>query len=342
MAEFYLIQASDLHLSARPNTLNPYDKREFREWLKAVFTGEKDVAFTLSSFATAQAIAFSHEMQKISQEADAIVVTGDVATTGFLEDLVAANDYLKGYIPKHWLPFLGNFKPFNVKDRPSEFVLMPGNHDRYTSNFFLPFSNEFENVFGKFWNFSNPNPHPSSFASHKYVRTTYLKKNNEILALCAADFSLANGNEADSVPGYYMGQGSVKARLDLTHPMEALDELIEQTEQSKKHFPNLSIVWLIHYPPAFPGVDKKLRLKNEKLLVSAADNLDIQLILSGHTHKFCSYQIGRKTRVVSCGTTMGTSTQDGHQYLELWIDTSDLSNPHIIARNFDHTKQRFV
>ncbi len=339
MVSFRLIQASDLHVSTTPDVINPYDSHGALAALRALFKGPigGNKALLLSSFSPDMAGAFSCEVSDAADDIDAVVVTGDLATTGSRADLNAALNYFEGRIPTEWSPSGTSFSRLTgIEGLP--IMVMPGNHDRYTTPIFWPRSPEFENLFGPYWNFSGAAP--ARFADHRSVRTTYLQKDEAILALCAVDFSLHDLTEADQVPFAYMGQGRVMARSHSNEAKQPLDELVEQTQWIKASLPNAAIIWCVHYPPGFPQGDPNLRLINEYLLLARASELNIELLLSGHTHEFSSYMLGG-TRVVCCGTTTAAGSTHGNAYLEITVDTANLAHPQIVQKQWSQKSGQF-
>lgn len=339
MAIFRFIHASDLHFSAEPDIINPFDSDGAIGALNELFTGQlgNGKSLLLSSFSPDKAGAFSWAVSDASLDVDAIIITGDLATTGFTKDLNAALSFFSGPAPMHWSPEKNSFVSLRSKDFPP-LIIMPGNHDRYTEPFFFPRSIEFEDVFGQYWNFSEPGP--KKFADHRFVRTTYLRKDEAILAICTVDFSLGSENEADGSFMAYMGQGRVcKGSSDGVQ--FALDELIEQTQWMQEAFKGISIVWCVHYPPHFPDVNQKLKLINDDLLVEVAVTHGIKLLLSGHTHEYKSYDTDG-VKIVCCGTTTAAGNMHQNQYLELTIDTRKLADPHVVRKCWDKNVKDFV
>lgn len=341
MALFRLIQASDLHFSSHPDHLNSYDEKGKIGVLKKIFSREIGQVFILSSFSVDQAAALSIDIEKNHRNIDAVVVTGDIATTGFEEDLREARNFFEGSISEEWAAIEHSIPPLVGPANMPPVIIMPGNHDRYTSPIFSPWSSNFEKVFGFYWNWGKN--YQGEFPNHKYVRTKYLVKDNSTLVICATDFSLTDKNQAShtTITGF-LGEGRVRTRSGSHAEMEPLDELMERSEwiYKNKNILNPSIVWLVHYPPKYPQVDPRLKLINEDQLLAAASRFNIKLILSGHTHKFDDY-LADGIRVICCGTTTGTASSSGHQYLELLIDTDKLAETKVIQKRWDPTRGAF-
>lgn len=338
MTSFRLIQASDLHMSSSPDVIHPYDSGGLIGAFSRLLSPAWKEIWLLTSFSPDMASDFSQKISDLQHEIDALVVTGDLATTGTQRDLGAARAYFEGRVPSEWSPSQGSFASF-LNDTVVPLVVMPGNHDRYVMPFFFPRSTEFENFFGDYWNFSGPEP--ARFATHKYVRTTYLQKDGVILALCAADFSLHAVGPAALVDLSYMGQGEAKERAYLHKAQLPLDELTEQTRWIKETYAHAAVIWCIHFPPKYPEVDRRLSLVNDELLLQRAGELNIELVLSGHTHQFKSYLVDG-TRVVCCGTTTGCGARCGNEYLDILVDSNDMAHPEITQVRWDEARKEFM
>jgi 3',5'-cyclic AMP phosphodiesterase CpdA len=345
MALYRIVHASDLHFSARPGFTNIYDRSGKAAWFREILSSNFRDALIPSSFSVDKAAAFSFEIAHDAATIDAIIITGDIATTGVREDLNAAHNFLYGAIPDEWSPIKSSFKPLVGVENMPPVILMPGNHDRYTVPLLYPGSLEFENVFGRYWNFHGRQD--NRFPNHKFVRTTFLQKENSFLALCTVDFSLTDPNQADSSLDAYLGQGRVRKRSHSNEALEPLDELVAHTEwflnESKnKHWDKSPMIWCVHFPPAYPGISRNMQLIDEGELLHCAKQFDVRLILSGHTHKFDDYLARNVSRVVCCGTTTSTATDSGNQYLELLIDTDNPEGLRVVQKCWDSRKKEFT
>jgi 3',5'-cyclic AMP phosphodiesterase CpdA len=339
MAIFSLIHASDFHIGSRPDFINGYDIGSFRGWFKQAFSREISGSLTPSTFWPDVASRFTHDMDQQTDDIDAIVLTGDIATTGSSSDINAAAGFIRGKVPPNWVSSSRAFRPLLSNALPP-IILMPGNHDRYTPPALTPQSLEFEKAFGKQWDLGQ---FPSNgISNNRFAHSFALRKDGCALVLCTVDFSLPALSDSTSSFGF-LGQGIVKTQRRTPYAnFSPLDELIDQTRWAQENEENCSVVWCVHFPPKFPGITNEMQLIDEHYLLAAAEELGIKLILSGHTHEYNTYLIGPSTRVVCCGTTTAKSTGGGHQYLRLDIDTNDLANPNIVPKTYDFDLSMFV
>lgn len=342
MAVFSLIHASDFHIGVKADFCNGFDIGGFPGWFRQAFSRELTGAFTPSTFWLDRASRFTHEMEQETDDIDAILVTGDIATTGSNSDITAAANFLDGTVPYNWVTSKRAFRCLHSDFLPP-IILMPGNHDRYVPPALTPRSLEFEAAFGLHWNFNEPIP--PTFQHHRFVNSFTLSRDGDSLILCTVDFSLTNINDAKKAgrAGFgYLGQGIVKKQQYLPYERHsALDELIEQSSWALENRKNCSVVWCIHFPPKYPKLPLDMQLIDENFLLEAAENLGIKLILSGHTHKYSSYLATPATRVVCCGTTTARSTAGEHQYLRLDLDTNNLLDPKVVRKVWDSTSMSF-
>lgn len=127
MAQVRILHASDLHISTQANITSPIDR----------FTPGtiKDAAVNrmlASSFDPAILLSFASFVFKRAQKGllDAVLLTGDVSTTGSTEDLEKAFDFM--HAPAEpglgWQNREGEARLSNVN---SLVWLLPGNHDRF-------------------------------------------------------------------------------------------------------------------------------------------------------------------------------------------------------------------
>src|SRR5258706_2689 len=181
MQTFRLVHVSDLHFSARPNAVNPFigatglrvpDFALWRHFRNAVLLGP-------STFSSALATHLSLYLGSVQDEIDAIVATGDLATTGKEADLKVAKGYfLRGQPASVVFPqFAARFSSNKSPDLP--IIFMPGNHDRYQGSMIMPGGKVFEKVFGQSWDADQRN---IQFRG-RGVRALVLGKEDEYLAI---------------------------------------------------------------------------------------------------------------------------------------------------------------
>ena len=261
------------------------------------------------------------------QEPDlhAIIITGDLATTGFDFDLEKGRIFLEGS---------GVFDQ-SIAATPAAKMLLPGNHDRYiyTAKGFLfaPGGKRFEAILEDHW--SGP------------VRTYPSLRNSDGLSvtIIAADFSLQSKNDC-TLPFLKLSrlaQGRVYPTI--------LEELVSATEDAKKEerakgFTPV-ILWAVHFPPFFvhrnsSRVSRALNnltknLIDEKLLVEKAKANNVKAILAGHTHEAQDYGDSRLgVRILCAGSaTQDDATNKHCQIIE--VSRNNINQPKVIIREFE-------
>lgn len=305
MAVFRLLHLSDLHVAGEANRyslVDPYNpKVSFLESLARVQSPLK-----IPSHDARAARALATQLAQDKGKYDAILISGDLATTGSEEDIKAAHNYLHG---KLW------HNKELIEDIPSicdvsRLIWMPGNHDKYEGSSFEPGCKRFESpdYFGGNWRKSNHfQTDIGNFNGP--VHSYHLKKLDNVLTIICADFSYPKPNLdlwfSDQNAGDHVGQGIVLK--------DVLSELERVTDESRKRFKDTAVVWVSHFPPSFPRVADTLKLVNENKLLGLAEKLGISVIFSGHTHEAMDYPVttgNQNVRVICCGTTLEHQAND--------------------------------
>ena len=255
----------------------------------------------------------------------AIIITGDLATTGFDFDLEKGRIFLEGS---------GVFDQ-SIAATPAAKMLLPGNHDRYiyTAKGFLfaPGGKRFEALLKNHW-------------SGPVMTYPSLRNGNGLsVIIIAADFSLQSKTHC-TLPFLKLSrlaQGRVYPTI--------LDELVSATEEAKKaerakgYTP--VILWAIHFPPFFvhrnsSRVSQALNnltknLIDEKLLVEKAKENNVRAILAGHTHEAQDYDdryLG--VRVLCAGSATQDDASNKHcQIIE--VSRNNINQPKVIIREFE-------
>lgn len=208
---------------------------------------------------------------------DACIVTGDLATTGSFEDLTAAAALLRGD------PSAAGAETLRRKSALPPMVVLPGNHDRYNGAALLPSSANFENgsLFGGNWDIANP----KHSAKRSHVNSSIITNaHGKKLAVVTGDFSYVR--LTPMLPRYV---GGGKARTETLREMERV------TAQFAKE--GLPVIWAVHYPPVKKGVDWFLYLSGHKAVLKVANRRNIEVILSGHTHKQRVWRIAQPNKI---------------------------------------------
>ena len=282
MAESRLLIAhiSDLHLAQRPNLVG-FHHAYLQLSLICKFLNDRkktgrDITAWTGSYEEHYANALASELSagNIHRPADVVLVTGDVATVGRLDDMTAA---------KYWL--LGR-NGASVRFPMDRLVLMPGNHDRFHPALpLLSGSTAFEDprAFGPRWDGSAAPRHHAK----KIIERRFKVADTGISIICI-DCSLSNDESKHLLPLKHFDAGVVRD--------DALKELSIVTQNAYRD--NHAVVWAVHYPPAFPN-HWWARLKNHRSLIDLATKLDVNYIFSGHTHKQIRYDIIHNRRRVT-------------------------------------------
>lgn len=272
MPLFRLLHISDLHIGETPQQLGflPFVKAGFA---LSSYTGMASVSSHDENILEGLALLAWNERNNL----DAIVITGDLATTGVRADLEAADRFLyephsssDPHLAVGDYPTLNNPAPLNI-------YLIPGNHDRYEGKFHTPAGTVFDDIFGP----GGRGVWPGGQAAHAL---DVLRKGGAALGIIGADFSLRTAMHIKSAnPGLYLGAG--RAHRDVT------DELIRLTNVMRQAEPDIEVVWLAHFPPRFPNLDPCLPLLAEDRLVQAAFRAQVNYLLTGHTHEEARYAV---------------------------------------------------
>jgi 3',5'-cyclic AMP phosphodiesterase CpdA len=277
MEVFRLLHLSDFHIASTPRVLGGRDVvHAFQFPLGSI------QPFSSSSYCPDLARAVARYAFKKANRFDAMLITGDLAKTGKPGDLLLAHEYVSAqgqktplsWNPAGWAPWLSPAGFPTLKSPGLPILLLPGNHDRFQGLFRHAGGTQFDTVFARSW---RPSP----------VQTlAVLTLGNENLAIIAADFCLARDADADTAadgPWAYLGQGMAYAAVTAT--------LVQETERRRLDCSRLAVVWAIHFPPEFAGLDGTLRLLAEQNLISAAQKAGVNHLFCGHTHEPREYSL---------------------------------------------------
>jgi 3',5'-cyclic AMP phosphodiesterase CpdA len=262
MSQVSFLHISDLHISKYPE-LREFKHRSWRERLDALHKGTY-----AASHSTGRLKALVRLVYKLESRLDAVIITGDIATTGLTFDLEFALRFVEG-IPDATDKYRSNNFP-TISGTQLPIFLLPGNHDRYKPLLrrfgYIPGWTNFHKVFHKHWG-SN-------------VKINSLKSDNFCVGIIAADFGLRSARDSTLPQLVNMyAQGKVY--------QDTLDELVSATnsyiddhiEESE-----VAIIWALHFPPLAPNLPPYMELLDSANLISAANQTGVMLILSGHTH----------------------------------------------------------
>jgi predicted MPP superfamily phosphohydrolase len=304
MANFHLLHASDFHFCVEANRENRVQMWKDRksDWYKIsdskgnhIKSPRFDLAadlgvgsytwsdwtqqvlfkdFHFSSYRWDVAEQFARFVEVNKDQIDIMVLTGDFAATGLESDLKAAKKLVTSD-PN----YASNFRNSKISAPLSHGIpslLLPGNHDRYSSATGRPGGRNFEEEFREFW------PRIPSITNKVTWQTVGVE---ECLIVIGADFTLKS--EADIKSDGSVSQEFIKLRRLLGRGVchhDILQDLVKTTEALKIDFPSAAIVWSVHFPVGQIENDD-LAFVNWELLRDAALNQDIKIILAGHIHK---------------------------------------------------------
>lgn len=275
MSIFKLLHISDLHFCIEPrrkNFLSLYSRRpsEYVDTFRSTSKYGINSLTKPASYEDTRIDALSEFFYKRGQSYAAVLISGDLATSGMALDLESAHSYISRAPTDIWL---NQSKPqLNSHSKP--IILIPGNHDHYKTDSFNPdhSSTNFSLIFEKYLkNYRNRVGH------HVLIKDKFA------LSIVYADFSFDDKPASWNVVRNY-GGGRVS--------QETLDELKSRTHMLStteylEDFDN-KIIWMIHFAPYSCGYD--LELTDHPAVLDAAKNSKVNTILCGHTHKKKFYQ----------------------------------------------------
>jgi len=270
---------------------------------------------------------FAHSIEK---EIDALIVTGDLATTGSRADLNAAHAYLTD-TAVGGTPFTSAGNPtLSAYALRKRLDILPGNHDRYRSSAVLyrPGGSVFDQVF----------PSPYWFSGQSTKNGIAIRRGSIVLHVVKADFTLRTRDSGKAfyyLPGW-LGQGRVRHSV--------LNSLVDRTQRVCKHIRNQGYepftIWAIHFDPY--STDSTLSLLNSDRLANAAKKAQVTTVLCGHTHESKIKPLSDMTTVYACGTTcQSNSEQNDCQVLEIEAPENTHSYLHVRRHKVHVTWYRY-
>lgn len=318
-----IVHLSDLHFAKSANRLpSPFESKSLGEVAFRLGQWELPNVALPASHDVAAARALSSVCRRLAAKNDSVVfaVSGDLAATGRRSDLVEARTFLSGANVNR-LP-RSAFKPcLYLKDN---LVLVPGNHDRYEDYLAKPNCKNFDTVFSGPWSPSSPCSRVMAYGPFGSAPG---------VVFISGDFSLERSSDALGIGGRW-GQGYVYE--------DRLSSLVDAT--AKWMSQGSVVVWVVHFPPFFEGVQDELRLLEEDRLVRAAAESNVRLILSGHTHQSRLYEIASRSGTwVSCaGSATGASLERTFEFsaIHLGCQTDGLASMNVDFYRYEE-RERF-
>jgi 3',5'-cyclic AMP phosphodiesterase CpdA len=299
MTQFRLLHLTDLHFSKRERGADArerFNNTKSREILELLHHVRRNGFFSGHDNTLSRLVAeFAYDRRA---ELDAIVISGDLATTGTMDDLLAALEFLEA------VPVVGSAAARGKGTLAASglrIYVLPGNHDRYLNELGDTGGKEFENVFKAYW----------SRGAHAQAHMMHLGEAG--LGIVLIDFSLRDN--LDSRPGAFshLGQGKVYD--------DALDEAIELTGRLRDR--TNGVIWVVHFPPEVASGEPKLDLIDGQKLVEGAEKCGVLHVLAGHIHKHIRYTPpGRKVSVLCANTPCSTTLSGSYGFQILDIDVA--------------------
>lgn len=300
--EFYLAHLSDLHLASKPNRVGLTHRRKLLErvgfFFGSLFSPCPKAQIT-GSYCEASYIALKNRLQDgffggvysgKAVDYDGIIISGDISTHGSFAEMQAAAVLSRDLLS-------------SVEAR--QVVLIPGNHDRFTSIFNLPGSTQFEDPehFGLWWSLGEPD---QRFYDSPYVKAQFIEKNGVKLALINADLSLRGLLDVVLLPFLaYLDAGKIRSNM-----LECLDEASELAKESKS-----PAIWVMHFPPLIS------RIFGVSNLTKLINRCRVGIVLSGHTHKEnYGYRYGDSSTVVVAGSALAVDGEKSFFELKVVVD----------------------
>ena len=327
MEEFRVTHLSDLHLGRDANVSGFHHHAPTRYHIAKIFgqywkrKNLVSLTGTYDSLATGALLEElgNDELLPSDSKTDAILISGDICSVGYLQELQFARNFLLHGV---------NLK--RVQFPVEKMVIMPGNHDRYRGwpTPFLSGSANFEHVdaFDEKWSPGNEAVSPS--ASLVRERRIPAKKNKGGLSILCADFALSFAESSRISPFLlHFNGGSVKD--------EVLSSLARLTAAARDD--GYAVVWAIHYPPKFPGHWRQ-QLRGYKRLLVEAKGLGVRHIFAGHTHEQLQYEVGGVH--VHCAGTPTSHGSKEYKFLRHKIYVNP-RNSEVLAVRSEHWVRKY-
>lgn len=337
METFRLFHLSDLHFSAKEigwrNEIVSVGSFFSRWTLSKLFSGK---IFYPSTFDKDVALAAAEYIYRERNNVDALVITGDLATTGDDQDLTVARNFLLGDVPPSWKGG-GFLRSYPILGSGLNTVIMPGNHDRYRTTrraWLHPGGQGFEVVFDRDWSLLSEQPGLKvhgvggggrALSDPDSVRFFQFTKGTERLLIFCADFTLRAPHDSCYQSNFgYMGQGRVY--LDTVGLLKDLTMVARMCTRPKN-----AVIWLIHFPPEDTDQQcatcNNLSLLDSEYLIEAAAECQVDLFLAGHIHKQRQFTVqcrGDPIRVLCAGTACSVDENgDGNRFGRLEFDVCE-------------------
>jgi 3',5'-cyclic AMP phosphodiesterase CpdA len=279
MESIRILHASDLHIARIASLKAPFEGFSIRNLLNSVRYRSLTTSYDPSILK-----AFS-EFVTQQRRLDAVVLTGDIATTGEYDDLVEAHRFIQGGFATAWFSHYSAF-PNPSLSSSVPIHLLPGNHDRLTkgANVYAPGGHLFHKVFAGHW-VGDVRAYP------------IIAKRSLAVAIIGADFSLRDSKDCRYPLLNKYAQGRVYT--------DVLQQLVLQTQSERDNWGDeLIVLWALHFPPGYRKLARNMRLIDDTDLIKAANECNVSAVLCGHSHEQLNYRRGEMHFEVLCAGTV--------------------------------------
>jgi len=307
MQQLRLLHLSDLHLSKHYLSFKPfvYDRYVLEAVAKLAYFYRDNI--------------------------DAIIISGDIADSGSIQDLTFAKDFIDSS-PASPVPWTNSVGKPTLQSCNKPIFLMPGNHDRYKAPL-TPIRGavNFGQIFSDYWE--------NEINEYKYTRICFLPTiQDPLLAFIFIDFSLEKFSDGTIHTGGPWGQGKVY--------QNRLSELIDNTTKLINSENPIAVIWVIHFAPEYEKyfpLRENLRLINSSLLIQKAHQIGIKHIFCGHVHQRRYYEAGpnQTVKIYCSGTSTILSGPPFLHYRVIQIDNSLVSSIKSLNFIWDTAKDQF-
>ncbi|MHC2585405.1 metallophosphoesterase family protein [Bradyrhizobium diazoefficiens] len=320
MVKFNIVHLTDLHFGGMPKRPNILSKA--RHKLPSVWNGtwllppthDPKIASSLASWLYQKAAALA----ATGDQLDAIVLSGDLATTGMQTDLEAALRYIDTAPASTYFrsPARGQHAADDdlatIAGLAAHYLVVPGNHDRFENNNCDAGGTHFDSVFAKYWSGSKTRGVTGKIIEKATSQAA--GSSLERLAIFCVDGCLRDPAHAKPKLAQ-KSQGAVYR--------ETAIELKTRTEAARQMFPDISVIWVIHFPPHY-SIPPREAMRHYFHIEQASRSLNVDVILSGHTHVNFVYPADRASLIWNGGSA--TQFAEGHGN---WIQLLDID----VAKN---------
>ena len=321
-----ILHASDLHIAVKANLTSVVDYISAGMYFNALRPRALASTYDPSILLRLADLIYSdyrgNYINQASNPLDAVLLTGDLATTGKQRDLETALKFIDG--PHHpYLPTMTrDFVP-TLAASQTPVWLLPGNHDRLRRaklTGYSPGGKIFDTLFASHW--SNP--------VTEY--TPILSRSGLSVAVIGADFNLQHKRQREGRWWNKYAQGRVDQSIlgDLEQVTQRIKTVHAQTSSNV-----LAIIWAIHFPPKSPAIASSMKLIDDERLVEAGNRCGIAALLAGHTHEPVRYQApGMRFEVFCAGTASQHFSPRGHYVHVLGFSLGAAGDVEINWENF--------